>query len=100
MDKDEGMATEIATIMDDIVEPPVFECNAIYPYLGTTALAVDMIQTIKDKTVCGICTNQIIINWSPGQIHTSSLVLVFVGRTKQSLLHNQDILLGRQYTNM
>ncbi len=57
VDKDVDEVTELATTtMEDMVEPPVFKCNAIIPLLysnnsttDTIASAVDMILIRKDK---------------------------------------------------
>ncbi len=114
MDKEVDVATELATTtMDNMVEPANFECNVIIHLsysndseTGTIASTICMMQIMKDITVQGICTNQIIIHLSPGPMYTSYLVLVSVEFTKQSCL---DILgispstldsLGQQSTNM
>ncbi len=75
VDNEVGMATDLATTtMEDMVEFQAFECNTI----------THLIHSINSTTgnialAHGICTKQFVVHLSPGQMHTPSLVLVFVG---------------------
>ncbi len=80
-----------------VMEPPALKCNAIIPLPHSKIqnwynfLAVNMIQIMEDITICRICA-KVIIHLSPGQMHTSSLVLLFAVHAKQYYLDNHDIL--------